>query len=702
MAPINFESLEARQLFAANLTAGSGLIENSWRLNDPGFGNTRSTAAVVEVTPMLNSRVIGNLSDSNDVDMFKVRLTKGHYLTADVDSTTATRPTDMKLTIYDSKGKRVAANNNAVDPETGEYTSDPNLIYRVRKSGAYYLRLSNTKSYITGLQNYELNVRPVGLNTGNVSHELLQNDSGAMSAILNGKNLSVSGPTGHGFMLQGNWKKQVTGSGADAVATYSVTGKVVMRTLAGKVSMHVPRPMSLSITTQPNVFARQFGEVASIDWNADLGIAKIAKSFNRGFGLKMGGLSVMPPQRAWGLKLGSDPLLQNTSLPVNPAVPYLYLIDNKSLDISFGGMSASPSQGYSAAFIVDPADSLFISAKANGLAEFAVGLSHDGLIPFTANTTPAGYTGEVYGHVFSKAGLDISAINPAVPLSVNGDITIDLDANDDGKTFGGLNRNTSELLAGGFSAKSLGKDVDRVFSDVDIAVNGEVEVGYEKAGFGLSVPVGEASVIYAGTRGALFARGGSVNPFQDTPLEVFGSRNRIDINAYVNRSGTFKINANGTYQPLFYRIDGDITLDNNGVRAAGTMKALGANVRVTGNINSNGTFNLTGKARAALGPISGDANFRFVNTGSRVSMSAALDARLATKVLGVDVGGSIAANVAIGATGSGLTYSARGSAKLFVGPVTIGPEVQISNRELAIRLDARPVLDHWLRVPLPA
>jgi hypothetical protein len=153
---------------------------------------------------------------------------------------------------------------------------------------------------------------------------------------------------------------------------------------------------------------------------------------------------------------------------------------------------------------------------------------------------------------------------------------------------------------------------------------------------------------------------------------------------------------------LLYTLDAQVTLDHRGVRAAGTLKALGANVRVTGNVNPNGTFNLTGSARASLGPISGNAGFSFVNTGSRVALSAALSAGVSTHVLGVKVGGSIAANVAIAATSAGLSYSARGSSKLFVGPVTIGPEVRISNRELAIRLDARPVLDHWLKVPLPA
>jgi hypothetical protein len=467
----------------------------------------------------------------------------------------------------------------------------------------------------------------------------------------------------------------------------------------------VPIPIlpgtNLSFVTERGVWSDQFGEIASIDWTADLGVAEVSRPFNRGFGIAIGGLEVNQPQTAWGIRLGSDPLLSNTGLPLNPAVPYLHYLDNRSFSASFGGASVSSSEGFSAGIFVDPADSIFISAKANGLADFAAGVSAAGLIPYTPAARPSHFSAEVYGNIYAKLGVDVSAFSPGTPISIAGDVTIDLDSNDDGKNFGGAKLNVNQLLARGFNTDYLGKQVTRVFRDVDIAVNGNVELGYSKAGFDFSVPVGNGSLIYRAKQGALFARGRSVNPFEGTPLATLGSRNALNIDGYAYRTGMFRLTADGTYTAGAYTMKGKVTLHNNGLFAEGRMTALGTNVDVVGKILTNGDFSFGGKAAAVFGPINGRGVFTFANRNGRVTLGADLSSGFSADVGPVYVAGDIRANISIGVGRGGLTYSGNGSASLTVGAVTIGPDISINNRELAFRVRVTPIVDEWVRITLP-
>src|SRR5262249_34680689 len=48
------------------------------------FGNTSSMAQVLPLSPMLATKVQGNLYNTADVDVFQINLTQGQILTADV------------------------------------------------------------------------------------------------------------------------------------------------------------------------------------------------------------------------------------------------------------------------------------------------------------------------------------------------------------------------------------------------------------------------------------------------------------------------------------------------------------------------------------------------------------------------------------------------------------------------------------------
>jgi hypothetical protein len=680
-----FEALETRKLMAAEPVGLGNYLENSWRVDDPGFGGTRGSAMRADVSPMMRTRITGDLTAS-DVDMFRVGLAKGQFLNTKLDLT------GTRLTVYDAAGKLAAKMARADE------------LWQVPASGDYYLRLSDTTG--AGKRAYNLDIRPIGLNLGKPDPRVLQSDATGVYVVRDGTSLHIAGPTGHGFSLIGDWNQKTTGSGISIQTTYSAGGIVKVRSIVGDIPIPVPSPASIRITTEPGQWGRYFGEIESIDLGTQLGPMDFATPFGRSWGMvfnnSLAGANL--GGGGWGIRLGSDTLLRDTDLPLSPAVPYLFYTDQKGFTGNFGGINVNAVGSFGYSVVVDPADSFFIGAKGVPVVgDVAFGVSRYGLIPFTPNATPSGFTGEeMFGNVYIKAGLDISAIAPQYPVSIDGDIVIDLDANNDDKFLGGLKTNISKMLANGFTPEAMGNTAGRVFGDVSIGVNGRVNVGWEKGIFELSVPVGEGTLIYSATKQGIFARGRSVNPFDGTPLEIFKPRNTINIDAAVYRSGTFRLAADGTYNPGFYTMNGSIVVDNNGARASGTMRALGTNVRVYGSVQGDGRFSLTGKANVNLGPLSGNANFSLVNTNRAVNFGASFNAKAAITVVGVEIGGKVDAKLAFGVNSRGITYSGSGSAVLFAGPVSVGPIIGISNNNLAIGVDLGLLGKPTVNIPLPA
>jgi hypothetical protein len=690
-----FERLENRTHLAADPAMLNTVLENSWRVDDAGFGGNRSTSARITVSPMMQTRIQGDFgrgtslfstTNTPDVDMFRIQLAKGQYLNTRLDVA------DARLTLYNSRAK-VAAK-----------MWQPDSLYRVRESGTYYLRLADMSGGATQ-RPYTLDVRPIGITNGHIDPKLLQSDAGGMYAVRDGNALHITGPTGHGFSLIGDWQQRTTGRGEATKTTYTLADSVTLRSMVGDITVRIPSRASIRIATAPQTWGRYFGEIESINLAMDLGVMDIATPLGRSWGMVFNNdfAGANANGGGWGIRLGSDPLLEDTDLPLNPAVPYLFYTDNKGFTGSFGEIEVGAVGSFGYSVVVDPADSFFVGAKGVPVVgDVAYGISAHGLIPFEPNARPSGFDEEMFGNVYAKAGLDISAFNPAVPVNIDGDYVLDLDANDDGKNLGGLKVNVSKLLADGFSEAALGTSVGRVFGDIAIGVNGKVNLGYEKAGFELSVPVGEGTLVYSGKKQGIFARGRTVDPFRGTPLAIFKPRTSLDIDARAYRNGDFRLLASGTYNPFVYTMKGSVVLDNAGVRASGTMTALGTSVRVNGNILTDGRFTLSGRANVALGPLRGNANFSLMNNNRAVSFGAAFSATAAISVLGVEVGGRVNAQFAFGANRAGLTYAGSGSAALFTGPISVGAIVGISNRNLALGLDLGLLGKPTVNIPLPA
>jgi hypothetical protein len=680
------ERLEARTHLAADPAILGHVLESSWRVGDLGFGGSRSTAARVELSAMMRTRIQGEFSGLADVDVFRVRLTEGQYLNTRLDVP------DARLTLYDARAK-VAAK-----------LWRPDALYRVPQSGTYYLRLADT-SGTAARRAYTLDLRPIGLNSGEVDPNMLQSDASGLYVLRDGNALHITGPTGHGFSLLGNWRQRTTGSADAITTTYTLADSVTLRTIVGDLSVPIPPAARIRITTEQQTWGRYFGEIESIELGMSLSAMDIVTPLGRSWGTVFDSdvAGVNANGGGWGICLGSDPRLTDTELPLNPAVPYLFYTDTKGFTGSLGAIEVGAVGTFGYSVVLDPTDGFFIGAKGVPVVgDVAYGVSYAGLIPFEPNARPGAWDDEMFGNVYAKAGLDIGAFNPTIPVSVDGAYVLDLDANGDGRNLGGLKLNVNTLLAQGFTEDALGTRVDRVFADVAIGVNGRANIGYERGGFELAVPVAEGTFVYSGTRQGLFARGRSVEPFQGTPLAIFKPRGSIDIDALATRGGTFRLQASGTYDPFVYTMKGSLVVDNAGARASAMMTALGTNLRVSGEVRPDGKFTLIGNARVKLGPLSGTGSFSLRNTGRAVTFGAALDSRLSITIAGIAVGGRVNASMSIGANANGLVYSGGGSARLVAGAINIGPSFRISNNELAIRIDARPVLEAEVRVALPA
>ena len=691
MQPTRYETLERRTLFSADPAVLMNLTEASLGGDNPDFGGSRGTAVRVPLTAMMQTRVAGQLSDASDVDMLRVDLNAGQFFGASLDGV---EDGEVKMTMYDARARRVKA------------TSAGELFYRVPRSGRYYVRLSNMDSDAPR-HDYTLDLRPIGLSAEKSDPKLLQANADGMYAVRNGRELHITGPTGHGFTLLSDWRQQTTSDDEGIGSVYTAANSLTLRSIVGDVTLPVPKGTFVRITTELGQYGRHFGEIESIDFGIKLGPMELAKPFGNlwgssfdnsaaGFNLNAGG---------WGIALGSDPLLKTTDLPLSPNVPYLFYTDNRGFTANFGGLDVNVKGSVGYSVVVDPADAFFLGAKGVPVVgDVAFGMSSAGVIPFTPSAPPAGLSGKIFGNVYIKGGLDISAIAPTIPVNVEGDVFIDVDANNDGKNFGGYKANVSRLLAAGFGRGSAltPAETARVFGDIDIGVNGGASVGYEKGAWELSVPVAEGTFVYSGTRQGLFARGRSVNPLAGTPLAVLGSRGSLDIDAQVYRSGTFRVAATGTYRPGPFTVNGSLVVDNAGARLRGTAGALGTRVMLSGSVLPDGRFTLSGRANVNLGPLRGSGSFTLRNTNRAVTFGAAFNARLATHVLGVEVGGRVNANLSFRATNRGLTYSGRGSAALFAGSISVGPHVAISNRNLAIGIDLGLLGKPTINVPLPA
>jgi hypothetical protein len=298
------------------------------------------TAQAVSLLPMMDSQVLaakglplipGWVDSTHDV--YKVQLQKGQIFTASdsaivVESgypygTTAYGTMENKLSLLDGNGQ-VLTSSDGIAGNSG-------LAYRVQQDGTYYVAIDLQAmylpvypSYVPAFVNYEVDLRPIGLNPSMQDPTWLQKSGGEMDVWLDGTTLDISGPAGHGFGIRGNWAQTVGQSGSLFYSTYTATGIITLQTAGGAINVGLPQGDALTVTTQPGQRGAYFGAVGSLEGLGTFSLSDLTATLGKNgpLGLQLTGTSSTLPNQRWGIDLGSG--ISNSGVPLNPAVPYLH------------------------------------------------------------------------------------------------------------------------------------------------------------------------------------------------------------------------------------------------------------------------------------------------------------------------------------------------------------------------------------------
>jgi hypothetical protein len=560
------EALEDRRVMTSLATLGTvttiatPVIPTSWLMGLP-------PAQAVNLTVEPHDQVAGILA-SKTTALYSFELQQGDYLQAElfVKAPLTSEHVSAAISILNANG-------------TALKTSLPGTPYGfyAPASGTYYAEVSGS---VTGIllappEAYQLDLHRLALSEGTQSASILS-ATGSMYAWLSGNTLNITGPTGYGFGITGNWTETTTTTNGLVTATYTATGTLHVQTASGVLVLGIASGQVGTLSTAAQINGQVFGAISSMNipvtmntgptvtWLAgQLGFFNLNPlDENVTFDLKIGG--------AAGIGLGSSTVLHNTQAPVNNAVPYLYFTINP-LGTTFTNVLS---------IVCDPADpAVYVEAGLPGIplgvGTFnGFGYSQRGLIPYTPVDAPSQYTGSLAsGNLVIQGSINTTALT-IVPSKVAGNITFNFDPKGTGSSFGGASVSAAEiagifsllgtgeattlLAALNMSSSSSAQAINQVFSNFSVGINGTLEINpledfnqwwswgagnavlslptgpssvldqtlnYILSGIGnpnslagnpqnlALLPVGDASLIYDGPTDSLYFRGGTTNPF---------------------------------------------------------------------------------------------------------------------------------------------------------------------------------------------
>jgi hypothetical protein len=621
---LGLEALEDRQLLSASPLTFATVSDSTYAAGTVAGAKVH---AAVPLGPMMDTVMQGAIP-GGQAEVVRVHLSGGEALTAETQSQIpiVTGPQTMSwIPMPFGPAVSVLTATGSALPGVTTLSDNglPALGFRANRDGDYFIRVSNAPY---NLANYLLALREVGIDSGNVlPHSYLQDTSNVMYAALSGNVLSITGPTGHGFGIKGNWRQTTATDAAGLVtSTYTASGLVYLETAVGMVPMKLAPRTSLVLTTAADVFGQFVGVIDSFTFKADLGIGTLATNFNTKFGLDLGswqGVGAVLPGLQFGLKLGDADLESETNgAPLNPAVPYLYADFSTNLGMSFGNINVSPSDipgfGYSLDMVLDPADPMLYLHVGGipGLDDVAAAASNHGLIPFNTQNQPDGASGQVFGHVYMHGSLNLATLTDnEVPVVIKGDTVINLDSlASTGFTAGG--RTVSQLL------KSGAAGAWQVLSGTSIGINGEIDltVSLGNSGEGgsggsnglsadLSLPAIEGTMIYDASARQFALKGAMPNALSGmtflagTPLEAL-TQDNADVDGTVSADGHFSLSLTRRLDLLEGQTTGTVTVDNAGVHGSVDFALWGFNktVSLTGSVGFDGTYSFTGDLGLSL------------------------------------------------------------------------------------------------------
>jgi hypothetical protein len=489
---INVPSLPPAQVVNVTtqpvVTASLASIASTTLRINPPFS---PPAQAVNLTTEPHDQVAGTLTAST-TKYYSFQLQQGDYLQAD-------------LSVEPASGAHISAQMsilNASGTILDASTPDTPYGFYAPTSGTYYAEVTGVVSGLIPVAPYQLDLHRLALAQGTQNVSTLAK-TGSMYAWLNGNTLDITGPTGYGFGITGNWTEtttrsniisvassglDITGNGTETAttsngpvaATYTASGTLELQTASGAVPLVIASGHVGTLTTAAQINGQVFGAVSSLNipvtMNTGPTIAWVANKLgfnlnpldeNATFDLKIGG--------AAGIGLGNSAVLAATQAPVNNAVPYLYFTINPAGSTLTNIVSV----------VYDPADpALYVESGVPGLLPLqtptinGLGYSQHGLIPYTPVDAPSQYTGTMAaGNVVLQGSFNTTGLT-VVPSKVKGSITLNLDPKGTGKILGGTGVSVADLvdIFSDGNTTPLGNDLGQVFQNLSVGINGTLEI----------------------------------------------------------------------------------------------------------------------------------------------------------------------------------------------------------------------------------
>lgn len=555
--------------------------------NDPQgdvAGDTTASALVVDLVAQPRQVIRENLPASpqppGDVDVYRVHLEAGDDLAIDVDPVATRVSLDLvfpglkssTLTILGADGTTgLAVVGGSEEPDGTGPTDNPAYLFNAETTGDYYLRLESEEILLNG---YTIELHRLALAEGFQPPEILE-EEGPMFAWLRGKTLGITGPTGYGFGLEGNWTKTTTfnrRSGTTSVVyTLAPQETVDFVTAFGKLRLQSLGP--IVVNTGLNRWGDTFGQTAGpIPVRLGIPLDSLADSMRDEFGLELA-LSAL---ENWTISMGSEIMEGGRGLPngveqLMPGVPYLWFYDEPAIAASLGEVRIEQTADTGKVLLIlDPMDPfLYIRQDESGeVKKPTLAFSRGGRIPFNPTLLPTipsavGLT-DFNSHVFTSAGFPP---NPALAeyITIFADESLDLDANHDGDWLAGEG-NAHQLLSGDLSA------FGDVLQDINVGANARVIFHYnsDRDEFDFETPIGRATAVYNGQEEALWFRGRKGpegSPLQGTPFNFLSLTQEDTFEGTINSDGEFTVIAGTGYTSPAADLRVELRMENEGIQA---------------------------------------------------------------------------------------------------------------------------------------
>jgi hypothetical protein len=585
-------------------------------------GNTIATARAIDVA-MRPRQTIHDFLYPTDLDVYRMDLELGDFVILDVDPDSLSDVNGVassQMRILDSDGVRqLAIIGASQEPDSFSRTQNPAYGFTAPHAGPFYVVIQSAAAQARA---YMLNVHRVAIATPQQNPAALE-ESGPMFASLDGNALSITGPTGYGFTLVGNWVRIETVDtntrGRLVTTRYRLpdASTLNLRTPYGETSIGVVTS-PVVIDTLPSRFGDTVGQIrqTTIALQLSFPLGNLVEDFGDRFGLEFEAFNL---RDNWEIRLGRTIQSGTEFDVVMPAVPYLYFAGDADLHFTFGLMESIEITN-DILIVFNPVDP---SLGVRGRSFFAdreppsFHLSFRGMVPYKPDadlqpTAPGSISVTTfYGHAYATWEAPIAN----TPVTWLGRATVDLDADDDGVWLGG--EGNANRLFGGHLASST-----NVLRDLNLGFNGVAVYHHTTPGPDFDFVLGRVSAAYNGEQEGLWMKGrkGLENPWEGSALAALEMNQEDVLEGTIFSNGRFSLSTTSTMQlpgsselhlTIFIsereflaeiegniRVAGGVTIDGVGAECRSNTTARGAlEIGYSSGLDWSGSIRLDGRMR---------------------------------------------------------------------------------------------------------